>query len=290
MIQSEKEVSVAQFTYYKIGGVAREVYFPETTSEMLELLQTLTSHGTKYFILGGGTNVLVGDEYWDGGVIVTSRINYFDAQNDRLVCGSGLESSRAAEIALEQAMSGFEFLYKLPGSIGGALAGNARFDNTNITDSLISILAVHPKFGMKRFRADDLDFSYKHLNIVHEGWVICELSLAWEEGDADAIENRMKEIEQFRNDNHHFDFPSCGCVFKNDYKNNVQAGWLLDSLGLKGMKVGGAEVAPFHANFIINRGDATASDIHNLIKQIEKIVLEKTGITLEREIRLYGSF
>ena len=86
------------------------------------------------------------------------------------------------------------------------------------------------------------------------------------------------------------DFPSCGCVFKNDYKNNIQAGRLIDSLGLKGMKVGGAEVAPFHANFIINTGNATARDVQNLIEKIEKTVLEKTGITLEREIRLYGNF
>ncbi|MBT4485698.1 MAG: UDP-N-acetylmuramate dehydrogenase [Candidatus Latescibacteria bacterium] len=290
MIQPEKEVSIAPFTYYKIGGVASEVYFPENTAEMLELLQKLTSRGTKYFILGGGTNVLVGDGYWDGAVIITTRINHFAARNDQLICGSGLESSRAAEIGLEHAMSGLEFLYKLPGSIGGALAGNARFDNKNITDALISVFAVHSKHGMKRFMASDLDFSYKHLMIVHEGWIICELSLAWEEGDVDVIGKRMNEIEQFRNVNHHFDFPSCGCVFKNDYKNNIQAGWLIDSLGLKGMKIGGAEVAPFHANFIINTGNATARDVQNLIGQIEQIVLEKTGITLEREIRLYGNF
>ena len=290
MIQPERDVSIARYTYYKIGGIAREVYFPSNTSEMLELVQTFKVRNTEFFTLGGGSNVLAGDGYWDGAVIITTGMNNFEAHHNQLVCGSGLPSSKTAEIALEHAKTGLEFLYKMPGSIGGALAGNARFDNTNISDVLISILAVHSKRGMKRFLNRDMDLSYKHIGIVHEGWIICELTLIWKDGDTDAIRKRMDEIEQFRNKNHHFDFPCCGCVFKNDHKNNIQAGHLLDSLGLKGLKVGGAQVAPFHANFIINTGNATASDVLDLIEQIESIVMEKTGITLEREVRLFGNF
>lgn len=290
MIQSLKNVSLAEYTYYRIGGIAREVYFPERTSEMLELVQMLISNGSDYFIIGGGTNVLVGDGYWDGAVIITTHMNSFEATNQHLVCGSGIETSKIAEIALDYTKTGLEFLYKLPGSIGGALAGNARFDNKSISDILISVLAVHPQLGTKRFKTSEMNITYKRTGIIHEGWIICELSLSWKNGDTDTVRKRMEEIERFRTENHHFDFPSCGCVFKNDHKNNIQAGRLIDSLGLKGLSVGDARVSPYHANFIINTGNATARDVLELIRKVEQTVLEKTGITLILEVRTYGNF
>ncbi len=290
MIRPEKDISLAQYTSYKIGGIAREVYFPADSSEMLAVIKTLNMSETPYFLLGGGTNVLVGDGYWDGAVILTTRMNSFEAHSDRLNSGAGLFSSQAAEIALNNTKTGLELLYKLPGTIGGALAGNARFDDKNISDTLISLTAVHPDIGIRLFKADEIDFSYKYNRITVEGWYICELSLAWKDGDSTSIRQRMDQIEQFRKESHHFDFPSSGCIFKNDHEKNIQAGSLLDSLGLKGLTVGGAEVAGYHANFIVNNGSATACDILELIEKIESIVLEKTGITLEREVRLFGNF
>jgi len=290
MIQSQQDISIAPYTYYKIGGTVRELYFPENTSDVLELVQIFKKNNTDYFILGGGTNVLVGDGYWDGAVMITTNMDHTEALGNKLICGSGMASSRAADIALENNKTGLEFLYRLPGSIGGALAGNARFDNTNISDVILSVLAVNPNHGMKRFRSNEIDFSYKQNSIVNEGWIICELTLAWRNGDFEEIKARMDEIERFRNDNHHFDYPSCGCVFKNDHKNNIQAGRLLDSLGLKGLKIGDAEVAPFHANFVINTGNATAREVRELIEKVESLVIEKTGIKLEREVKFYGAF
>ena len=290
MIRPERDIPIAQYTSYNIGGIAREVYFPTDSSEMLDIFESLKKKKTPYYILGGGTNVLVGDGYWDGAVILTTRMNSFEAQSDRLNSGAGLFSSQAAEIALNNTKTGLEFLYKLPGTIGGALAGNARFDDKNISDILISLTAVHPDSGIRLFKADEIDFSYKHNQITSEGWYICELSLAWKDGDSISIRQCMDEIEQFRKESRHFDFPSSGCVFKNDHEKNIQAGSLLDSLGLKGLTVGAAEVAGFHANFIVNNGSATARDVLELIEKIESIVLEKTGITLEREVRLFGNF
>ena len=290
MIRPERNISIAQYTSYNIGGTAREVYFPADSSEMLEVIKTLNMSETPFFLLGGGTNVLVGDGYWDGAVIITTRMNSFEAQSDRLNCGAGLNSSQAAEIALNNTKTGLEFLYKLPGTIGGAVSGNARFNDINISDILISLTAVHPESGLRRFKSDEIDFSYKHNQITSEDWYICELSLAWKDEDSISIRQRMDEIEQFRKESRHFDFPSSGCIFKNDHEKNIQAGRLLDSLGLKGLTVGGAEIAGFHANFIVNNGSATASDVLELIKKIESIVKEKTGITLEREVRLFGNF
>ena len=290
MIHTEKNISIAPYTHYRIGGVACDVYFPAGASELFELFREFEKKGTEYFILGGGSNVLVGDRYWDGAVIITRGMNGFETFNDHITCGAGLESSRIAEIALENARTGLEFLYLLPGSIGGALAGNARYDDINVSDMLINLTAVHSEKGIKTFTSEEINFSYKFTGLIKEGWFICEASLRWEEGDPSDIRKTMDDIEKVRTETHHFDFPSCGCIFKNDYEKNIRAGSLIDSLGLKGLTIGGAQVAPFHANFIINTGSAKARDVLDLIEKIEGIVFEKTGIKLEREVRILGNF
>lgn len=286
----EKDMLLAPLTYYKTGGKARDVFFPVNADEMFDVLRQVSDSGKEYFILGGGSNVLIGDGYFDGVVIVTTGINYFSVSDDFITCGAGIESSKVAEIAHERSRTGLEFLYKLPGSIGGAIAGNARFKNINISDILLSLSAVHPKKGIKDFIREDIDFAYKFNSLTHSGWFITEATLKWSNGDRDIIKTEMDEIERFRNISHHFDYPSCGCVFKNDYKHNVQIGKLVESLGLKGYTIGGAKIADFHGNFIINTGNATANDILALIEFVEKTALEKTGLELEREVRILGNF
>ncbi len=290
MIEPQRNVSIAPFTHYRIGGTAREMYFPETPAELHVILTRLRENREEYFVLGGGSNVLAGDGFWDGAVVVTTRLDRYETADGHLTCGAGLPSSRVAEIARDHARTGLEFLYLLPGSIGGALAGNARYDSRNVSDPLVSLVAVHPERGIRAFRRDEMEFAYKYTSIKPEGWIIAELTLAWSEGDPEEISRRMTAIERARTSGRHFDFPSCGCVFKNDHARNVQAGRLLDSLGMKGLSEGGARVADYHANFIINTGNATARDVLTLIERIERIVRERTGIELEREVQLVGKF
>ena len=290
MIESEKNVSISQYTQYKIGGIAREAYFPKDSGELIELLDRLKSSGTAYYILGGGSNVLVGDGFFDGAAILMIRMNDYKPLADRIECGAGIKSSDVAEIALDHSKSGLEFLYLLPGTVGGALAGNARYDNVNISEILIELTAVHPEEGLRIFSVSNIAFDYKFNSLSSDGWLFCEAALEWKDGNRNAIRQRMNEIEANRSESKHFELPSCGCIFKNDYKRNIQAGKLIDSLGLKGMTVGGAQVAPFHANFIVNTGNATAKDVMELIEKLEKTIIEKTGITLEREVRILGTF
>jgi UDP-N-acetylmuramate dehydrogenase len=290
MISPLTDISLAQYTYYRIGGVAREAYFPHTTQELTDVVMSLHGQETEFFILGGGTNVLVGDGYWDGAVIIMTQMDGFRVYDEFIECNAGISSTRVAEIALEHGKTGLEFLYLLPGTVGGALAGNARYDMTNISDVVVSLVAIHPEKKVQTFDAGDISFTYKTTSITKEGWVICELSLGWSDGNPKDIIARMDSIERSRLESHHFDFPSSGCIFKNDYEHNIQVGKLIDSLGLKRLSVGGAEVAWFHANFIINTGNATARDVLTLIETIEQKVREKTGIQLEREVRLLGNF
>ena len=290
MILAEHNMSLAEYTSYKIGGNARDVYFPSNADELLEVLEHLVESKTPFFMLAGGSNVLVGDAFFDGAVIIMTRMDSFTMHEDHLVCGAGLSSTRAAEIALESGKSGLEFLYKLPGTVGGGLAGNARFSDVNVSDVLLSVTAVHPEHGKRVFDQSTLDFAYKKNSLTLGGWYICELTLSWLDGDKVAIESRMDEIDTFRKERHHFDHPSCGCIFKNDHARNIQVGRLIDSLALKGTRVGGAEIADFHANFIVNTGNATARDVLDLIEKVERIVMEEKGLTLEREVKLYGNF
>ena len=270
--------------------MAREVWFPETAAECAETLASLESAGIPCYILGGGSNVLVGDGYWDGAVVVTSGMKHAVSGEDAITCGAGIESSRIAEIALAAGKTGLEFLYLLPGTIGGAIAGNARYDDINVSDVLISLDACRPDGTIRTFARTDMRFGYKYTRITREGWIILEATLAWRDGDPAVIRARMDDIERKRNGSHHFDYPSAGCMFKNDHARNIQVGRLLDSLGLKGMRIGDAEIAEFHANFIINRGHATAADVLALLELVEARVQDAIGVRLEREVRLEGSF
>ena len=290
MIQPRNNISIAPYTYYKIGGVAREAFFPANAVEFHDVMVTLTQGSVPYYILGGGSNVLVGDGYWDGAVIITTGMVTFETFDDHITCGAGLDSSRVAEIALEHGKTGLEFLYQLPGTIGGALAMNARYDMINIADTVISFQAVHPEKGIRTFMKGDIDFSYKHNSITHEGWYICEITLAWQNGSAETIRKRMDDIELKRREGGHFEYPSCGCIFKNDYEHNIRVGQLLDEMGFKGYSSGDAQVSRNHANFIVNTGKATASDVLSIIEHIERKVKAEKGIELEREVRLLGTF
>ena len=290
MIEPCKNISIAPYTHYKIGGIAREAFFPANAVEFHDVMVTLTQGSVPYYILGGGSNVLVGDGYWDGAVIITTGMVTFETFDDHITCGAGLDSSRVAEIALEHGKTGLEFLYQLPGTIGGALAMNARYDMINIADTVISFQAVHPEKGIRTFMKDDIDFSYKHNSITHEGWYICEITLAWQNGSAETIRKRMDDIELKRREGGHFEYPSCGCIFKNDYEHNIRVGQLLDEMGFKGYSSGDAQVSRNHANFIVNTGNATAGDVLSIIEHIERNVKAEKGIELEREVRLLGTF
>ncbi len=289
MIEKTNEL-IAPYTHYKIGGAAREVWFPESAGECCDILKRLKESGTPYYILGGGSNVLVGDGYWGGVVVILSALKGCGCGDSSVTCGAGVLSSEIAAIALANKKTGLEFLHLLPGTIGGATAGNARFDNIGVSDVLLGLAACHPEHGIREFQRQDLDFSYKYNSLIPGDWIICEVTLGWKDGDPGKIRARMDEITRKREGSHHFDFPSAGCVFKNDHARNVQVGRLLDSLGMKGMRVGDAEIADFHANFIVNRGHATAHDVLTLIETIEREVKARTGITLDREIRLAGTF
>ncbi len=290
MKAAERNLSLAPYTSYNIGGVAAEAHFPENTTELYDTVRKLDQRGIPWFMLGGGSNVLIGDGFWEGAVVITTRMDEWSASDDRLTCGAGLPSTRVAGIALDHERAGLEFLYRLPGFIGGALAGNARYDNVSISDVLVAVRACHPDEGIRRFRTGELETSYKRIDIFEKGWIAGEIELSWRSGNREAISKRMDAIERFRNESGHFDLPSCGCIFKNDHENNIQAGRLIDSLGLKGMRVGGAAVWDRHANFIVNTGNATARDVVELMNSIEAAVLEKTGVRLEREVRLFGNF
>lgn len=288
-MEIKHNISISPSTYYKIGGLARDVYFPENIEDIDNAYSSIIKDGYPFYILGGGTNVLVGDKYWDGAVISTLRMNYHISGQSSLICGAGLLSSKVAEIACEHSKTGLEFLYLLPGTIGGAISGNARFEGINISERILSIIALGEN-GLNKYEPESIVFAYKYNNLTASGMIIVEACLSWNDGDVEKIKDDMEKIETFRNKSHHFDYPSCGCIFKNNHERNIQAGHLIDSLGLKGMRIGGAEVSPFHANFIINNGNASAADVLSLIEKIEKTVYDKTGIELEREVKLLGAF
>jgi len=317
---------MAAHTTFKTGGPAdlwirpQGDCFPEYAALLLE---SARKEGIPVFILGGGANLVVSDAGICGIVLDTSgyagiipniitqrRQDAKDAKIRkkglhttppssssaplRLGVGSspvcfraGTTVDDAVELAAERGFSGLEFLAGMPGSMGGALWMNARCYDREMSDVVVEA-QVLDRDGVRVFAPKKEQFAYKKSPFQGKDSLILAVSVALEEGDPAAIREACTLHRKDREAKGHYRFPSAGSVFKNNRAFGKPTGQIIDELGLKGMTVGGAQVAPWHGNIIINRGSATSADILALVETLEKRVKEKLGIELEREILFAG--
>jgi len=286
MTKVRKNEPLAKLTTFRIGGAAGLFILPETVEELAGFCEKYPEG----FILGGGSNVLVSDEgvpvvislkklknfgvaaLANGSTAVTVESGYSFTALSRKVCGMGL--------------SGLEFAYGIPGTVGGAVVMNAGASGGEVKDVLEkATLFVDGKF--RDFSVRELGLSYRTSRLP-EGAVIVSATFRLKQGDEKEIKRKMKENLEKRKETQPLDLPSAGSVFKNppgDF-----AGRIIESLGFKGRAAGDAQVSEKHANFIVNRGRATSAQVFRLIKMIEETVKRETGITLEWEIKLMGNF
>ena len=277
--------SLKDKTTFKIGGNASFFAKPEDSKSLIALLSWAKENDLPLFILGGGSNLVVSDEGIDKLVISTESFDFCTLQDDLLICGAGCTFEKITEFCIENEISGLENFAGLPGTTGGATFMNARCYEVSISDVLSSVKYIDlSDFTEKTYSVDLSEWDYKKSPFQSGDKIITQVSFNIKKGNSKEIEEKSLSFIKDRENKGHFKFPSAGSVFKNNRNFGKPSGKIIDEVGLRGFSVGQAQVAPWHGNFIINNGNATASDVRNLVEIIQEKVLKETGFMLECEI------
>lgn len=282
------DADMSEHTSFKAGGKAALLVEPQTADQLRQVLTLLNEEDCEYMVLGNGTNVLVRDEGYNGVIVkIGKAFNYVKRQENTLVCGAGALLSVIAKVAAAESLTGMEFASGIPGSMGGAVFMNAGAYGGEIKNILLkATVLVKDGSEIREMTAEELDMSYRHTVLHETGDVVVEAALQLAEGDEGEIRAEMNELAARRNAKQPVQFPSAGSFFKRP--EGYFAGKLVEDSGCKGLCVGGAEVSTLHSGFIINRGNATATDIIRLMEIVRACVLEQFGVMLEPEVRIIG--
>lgn len=284
---AEREVSMKNYTSFKVGGPAELFLSPENAGQTAKLVRFCEKEEIPVFVLGKGSNLLVSDRGIKGAVIYTSKqcgISLTDENTVRAQSGASL--AQLCTFALENSLSGLEFAYGIPGTVGGAVFMNAGAYGGEMKDVLLNSEYVSTDGTSGELDNEAMELSYRHSAYENSNLVITAASVRLAPADRNEIKSTMNDILARRKEKQPLEYPSAGSTFKRPEGNF--AGALIEQCGLKGVSVGGAQVSEKHAGFIINRGGATAADILSLIKHVQARVKAQTGVSLETEIRLIG--
>jgi UDP-N-acetylmuramate dehydrogenase len=283
----ETAIQLRQLTSLRVGGTPLCYFRPVDKPELLEVLGECRRRALPWRVLGGGTNLLVDEGVLPYAVIHIAAPGFsFVERTGRGLCvGAGTQTSELLGYCRREGLGGLEFLSALPGTVGGAVAGNAGAWGQEICSRLTRAWIVTPDGREVLMHRSSLSFSYRCSNL--QGAVVTAVELEVEPRDAELVALQMAEYARRRVGRHPMALPSAGCVFKNPP--GASAGKLLDMCGMKGVRVGGAQVSASHANFVINDGTATARDVIGLIRLMRQQVRRRFGIELELEVRHWPS-
>jgi len=272
---------------WRAGGRARQAYQPADVADLCSFLRTLPPHEAILFV-GLGSNLLVRDGGFDGTVLFTHRaLNGIDVQGSTVLAAAGVPSPHLARFIAKHGGSGAEWLAGVPGTIGGALAMNAGCYGGETWNHVVSVQTVDRAGDLRERTGADYEIGYRHVRLRtgSEEWFVSG-RFQFAQGEEVASRARIRELLKKRVASQPLHLPNAGSVFRNPPGDH--AARLIESCGLKGFTVGGAQVSPKHSNFIVNIGDATARDIESVIDHVEATVRERTGVTLVREVRIVG--
>lgn len=276
---------LADHTTFKIGGPAAVFCRPGNVVELAEVLELCRRHQAKTYLLGNGSNTLFADEGFDGAVIsLCSLRSHTAVAGDTITMGAGNRLAQLCKTALEHSLTGLEFAYGIPGTVGGAVYMNAGAYGGEIRQVLAEVSFLDEKLHLRTLPAGDLALGYRTSIFERKDWCILEATFRLQTGEPAAIEAAMQELLRRRREKQPLEYPSAGSTFKRPQ--GAFAGKLIEDCGLRGYTVGGAQISEKHCGFVINRGGATCADVVKLTDHVREVVQEKTGYLLEREIRV----
>ena len=293
----KKNEPMSAHTTFRTGGSADLYIVPRNTKETAALIRYFKLNKLPYFVIGNGSNLLVSDKGYRGAVIDLGRNDGteftmlgYEWQGDKLIAdvGAGCFLSAVGNIAANIGAAGFEELTGIPGCIGGACIMNAGAYGREMKDVVESVEIIDMDGNIRKLARDEIEFRYRGSSLMDDGCIVCRAEIGLSKGNTEDIKAKCEELFNKRKESQPLEYPSAGSTFKRP--EGYFAGKLISDAGLKGYKVGGAEVSEKHAGFVINKEHATSEDIYKLIQDVKAKILDKDGVELEPEVRFLGDF
>lgn len=284
-----EEEPMKKHTTFRIGGPAEYLILPQTIEEIADVIKLCRQEEIPWYIVGNGSNLLVADEGVRGVVIQLLRnFNQIQVEGCQICMQAGAQNAAVAKRALDASLTGFEFAAGIPGTIGGAVVMNAGAYGGEMKDILKEVTVLDPNGMIRTIPAEELELGYRTSIIARKGYVVLEAVIVLKTGDPKEIKAAMDELKEKRVTKQPLEYPSAGSTFKRP--EGYFAGKLIMDAGLRGFSVGGAQISEKHCGFVINKGNATAKDVTELMDETKKIVMEKFGVALEPEVKRLGQF
>lgn len=285
----KQQEPMSRHTTFRIGGPADFYLCPHSTKEVQEIVEICKEENLPYFVLGNGSNLLVSDKGYRG-VVIQLWKNFSDitVKDCCIQAKAGALLSKVAAEALEAGLTGMEFASGIPGTIGGAAFMNAGAYGGEMKDIIKSVKVLDTQGEVRVLPKEELKMGYRTSIVKEKGYTILSVELELSKGNREEIRNTMEDLKERRTSKQPLEMPSAGSTFKRP--EGYFAGKLIMDSGLRGFSVGGAQVSEKHCGFVVNKGGATAMDVLNLIREVQRRVKEQFGVDLETEVRFLGEF
>ncbi len=278
-----KDVFLSKCTTYKVGGLASCLVYPKNVESLVKICKLIKKYQLPYFVLGNGSNLLFSDRKFSGVIIKLAAFDQLEFIKNKVICGAGCSLMKVSREATKRSLTGLEFADGIPGTIGGAVYMNAGAYKRDMGYVVQSVTVLTKDLEIITLTNAEMDFHYRSSFLQkHKDYICLEVMLRLEFGDRKEIEKLIKDRRERRLLSQPLEYPSAGSVFRNP-EGLAAAGKLIEDIGLKGLTKGGAEVSKKHANFIINKQQASANDIHDLILFVQEAVKEHYGVELKIE-------
>ena len=282
----KENVSLKTLTTLKVGGISKYVFYPKDVTSLKKALTLFKKNNINYKIFGNGSNIIPSDKIYDGVIIKLSSLNNLKIEDEVIEVEAGNSIMKLAKEVFKLGLSGLEWACGIPGTIGGAVYMNAGAYKQDMSFVLEKITALDENMNIVTLNKDELDFSYRHSRLMEENLICLSATLKLEKKDISLIEEVVNKRKEKRMETQPLEYPSAGSVFRNPF--NDFAGRLVEECNLKGKQIGGAMISLKHANFIINKDNATGKDVLDLINLAKKEVKEKFNIELKQEQELFN--
>lgn len=282
----KKNQLLKDYTTFKIGGECPAVIMPFDNYSLGEILKKAVFLDVKFVIIGNGSNLLCDDKGFNGVVIkIGKNLSDISIEGDNIIRAyAGISLAKLCNFALENSLTGLEFAYGIPGTVGGAVFMNAGAYDGEIKDVILCCETVDMNGNLRKYTKDEMDLSYRHSTFQNKDEVIVSAVFELKKGDKQKILDKMNDLMSRRKDKQPLEYPNAGSTFKRPV--GQFAGKLIQDCGLRGFTVGGAMVSDKHCGFVINKGNATFDDVTSLISQVQEKVLNETGFYLECEVKI----